>query len=912
MLDPKLSRYIWTHTRAQQLWILFVVAVSMIPYYMSFNLPKQIVNGPIQGEGFEGADVTQQFMRIAFDLPGIGNVELFDGVALTRLGMLMALSGVFLGLVIVNGLFKFYINTYKGRLGERLLRRIRYTLVDQILRFPPATFKRLKGAEVSSMVKDEVEPLGGFTGDAFVAPALLGGQALTALIFIFVQSVPLGLITSALVGVQAFIIPRMRRRLLVLGRERQLTARELAGRVSEIVDGISTVHAYDTSNFERADIAARLGRIYKIRFDIYQWKFLVKFINNFLASVTPFLFYSVGGYLALNGKLDIGQLVAVIGAYKDLPGPLKELIDWDQNRQDVQVKYQQVITQFAVDGLLAENIQAMSSGDSTARLTPPLTAVNLGVVDESGGVGLAQVNFTVSPGETVAVVGNSGSGGDVLAEALARIVWPSSGKITAGDAVLHDLPESVSGRSITYADSDPYFFFGTVRDNLLYGLKHAPLIHPDYSGDDVATRAWNQREAALAGNPDHDMNSDWIDYASGGVTGAADLMPAVMAVLDTVGVTRDLLDLALRSTMNPVTITSPDQEGDLAQRIVAMRQALREELVTQDLAGVIVPFEPGAYNPEATVIENLLFGNARSPALMSNAIATNSYFRQALIAQGLDDTLFDTGVAVARNAIELLSDLPPGHPFFQQLTFMNADDIPEYQKLLQRIDRSPGSLTEDDRARMIRLSFDYIEPRHRFGLMSDELMTRIVAFRREFHDNLPASLHDAIEQYDPTGYMVSGTLLDNMLFGPISQKYRDGAERIYAAVGKLLKPLGMYETVLAVGLDYHVGAGGKRLSAAQRQKLGFARALLRQSDYYVFNRPLSAIDSRQQMQILQNTLAHLHSKDHIPGIVWVVSQAAMAKHFDRIAVFDRGMLTEQGEYAALSKKNGIFKDMITA
>src|SRR4029078_6181922 len=97
-----------------------------------------------------------------------------------------------------------------------------------------------------------------------------------------------------------------------LARERKLTARELSGRVGEIVDGIGTIHIHDTSNFERADIAARLGHIFKIRYDLSQWKFLVKLLNNFLASVTPFLFYSIGGYLSLRGNLDIGQLVAVI------------------------------------------------------------------------------------------------------------------------------------------------------------------------------------------------------------------------------------------------------------------------------------------------------------------------------------------------------------------------------------------------------------------------------------------------------------------------------------------------------------------------------------------------------------------------------------------------------------------------
>ena len=57
----------------------------------------------------------------------------------------------------------------------------------------------------------------------------------------------------------------------------------------------------------------------------------------------------VGGFLAIMGHLNIGQLVAVISAYKDLPSPVKDLIDWDQQRLDVEVKYNQVIEQFSVD-----------------------------------------------------------------------------------------------------------------------------------------------------------------------------------------------------------------------------------------------------------------------------------------------------------------------------------------------------------------------------------------------------------------------------------------------------------------------------------------------------------------------------------------------------------------------------------
>jgi putative ABC transport system ATP-binding protein len=207
------------------------------------------------------------------------------------------------------------------------------------------------------MIKDEVEPLGGFIGDAFVTPVFLGGQAITAMAFIIIQSVWLGLIAAAIVLVQAFLIPKLRKRILVLGRQRQLTARQLAGRVGEAVDGAVEIHANDTSNYERADFSTRLGKIFYIRYEIFQRKFFVKFLNNFLAQFTPFVFYSLGGILAIQGQLDIGALVAVIAAYKDLPSPIKELIDWDQQRNDIQIKYDQVIEQFQPPDMIEPWVQ---------------------------------------------------------------------------------------------------------------------------------------------------------------------------------------------------------------------------------------------------------------------------------------------------------------------------------------------------------------------------------------------------------------------------------------------------------------------------------------------------------------------------------------------------------------------------
>jgi putative ABC transport system ATP-binding protein len=202
-MERSLFGFIIRYSKRDQLLIVPLVLATMLVYYLTLDLPKTIINKAIQGGAFKDA-ATATFL----------------GMDLERVQYLLALSCVFLGLIVLNGWLKFQINIMKGWMGERMLRRLRYRLFDYILRFPLTRFRRVKAAEMATMVKDEVEPLGGFIGEALITPLFLGGQALTAMFFILYQHWVLGLVALAVVGVQAFVVPRMRKRLLVLGRER--------------------------------------------------------------------------------------------------------------------------------------------------------------------------------------------------------------------------------------------------------------------------------------------------------------------------------------------------------------------------------------------------------------------------------------------------------------------------------------------------------------------------------------------------------------------------------------------------------------------------------------------------------------------------------------------------------------------
>src|SRR5215212_3373508 len=595
-MDPNLFRYVWRHSRRDQL-IIFAVVIASLPFYFaSLDLPRRIVNEAIQGRAFERGQETALFPNLSFDLPQwLGGVRVFSlqGIEVDRLGLLYGLSAMFLLLVMINGAFKYWINVAKGALGERMLRRMRFELFSLIMRFTPEALRHVKASETATIIKDEVEPIGGFIGDAFVLPLFLGTQAATALIFILVQNLWLGLIAAGIVGVQFIIIPRLRRELLRLGKERQIASRRLAGRIGEVVDGIEVVHVHNAAAWERAEIGHRLYQLFDVRFRIYRRKFMVKFLNNFLAQLTPFFFYSVGGYFALRGQLDIGQLVAVIAAYRELPPPLKELIDWDQQRLDVQVKYDQVVQHFAPERLGPAEDAGADLPDVS--LTGELFVDNLSVPDPHGGFVLENTALRCSLPARIALVSDGSQAAGVLARILAGRPGGYSGCVKIGEHELSALPRPVIGRRISYAGVEAVLFPGSIRDNLIYGLRH----HPVSSAQEVKEVAARRLiEAKRTGNPLESIEDQWIDCELAGVASPDELDSVLVDRLKRMGLEEDLYRFGLSGTVDP------ERYPDLAGRLVEARTLMRAKLEEAGRADVVEPFDPERYNRQATVAEN--------------------------------------------------------------------------------------------------------------------------------------------------------------------------------------------------------------------------------------------------------------------------------------------------------------------
>ena len=880
-LAPSIYGYILHHSLREQIYLVVVTLISFPFLYYSLDLPKLIVNRAISGKDFP-----QKFMGWDFD----------------QIPYLLVLCCIFFVLVLINGWFKLHLNVRKGQVGERMLRRLRYQLYERVLRFPLHHFDRTATGQVIAMMTGELEPVGGFIGDAFALPISQGGTLLTIFVFMFVQDPVLGAAAVAFYPLQGYLIPKMQRIIRRLGRERVRKVRGLSDRIAETIAARAEIRPNDAAVYQLADISQRLGEIYDIRFEIYNRKFFVKFLNNLIGNLTPFLFFLIGGYFVIKGELSFGALVAVLAAYKDLSSPWKELLDFYQNQQDVAIKYEQVVEQFQVPDMLDKR-SLLEAPEKVEPLHGEVTAANIGLVDDDGILLLEGVNFEFSLGTDVAIVGQSNSGRNLIPQLFARLVTPTSGRLAIGDTDLNSVPLAVSGRRIGYVGPITYLFSASVRDNLLLGLRHRPRRVPDDGSAGEPSRAREIEEARKSGNIEYDIAADWIDYQQAGVADAAELELRMVEVLRLVDFEEDVHLFGLRGRLDP------DRQPDAAQRVLEARRVLAERLEGSGLAHLVERFDPDRYNTNSPVSVNLLFGTPIGPAFEGDGLARNAYVQKVLDEVRLTHDLLEVGAGVARMMIELFTGLRPEHALFEQFSFISADDLPVFEGILKRMETAGvEKLLQPPRERLLSLAFKLAAARDPLDLIDEKMQQRILEARRAFAAGLPEELRGSVEFFDPERYNAAASVQENVLFGTIVRGESGGRERVHAAITEALDELDLRRTLIEVGLDYPVGTGGSRLSEAQRQKLAIAGAVLKRPDLMALNDATVVLDGATETALLDRLKTEFAGR----SLVWSLHRPRLASAFDRVLVMEHGRLVDQGPPADLEKSGSPLAPLLAA
>jgi ATP-binding cassette, subfamily B, bacterial len=364
---------------------------------------------------------------------------------------------------------RYYLVT---RLGERVVADIRRALFDRVLGMSPAFFERIMTGEVLSRI----------TTDTTLILSVIGSSVSVALrnvLMLFGGLVLLFLTSAKLTGLVLLIVPAIVVPIIVLGRKLRQLSKEnqdwiasSSGSASEALSSVQTVQAFTHEPQTRADFASVTEKSFLSAKTRIGTRAVMTVIVIFLT------FTGIVGVLWIGARdvraevMSVGQLIqfviyavmvaGAVGALSEIWGELQRaagaterLVELLHTDDPVQDPAKPIPLPRPVRGELAFQ-------DVTFRYParPETSALN-------------GISLTVSPGETVALVGPSGAGKTTILQLLMRFYDPQSGQITLDGLPLTAMARHDFRAAIALVPQDPVIFAASARENIRFGRPDA-------------------------------------------------------------------------------------------------------------------------------------------------------------------------------------------------------------------------------------------------------------------------------------------------------------------------------------------------------------------------------------------------------------------------------------------------------
>ena len=807
-MEKSLFRFIWKYSKRDQIIQLLITLLTFPVLFATLELPKRIINDAINGTG---ADIT------------------LLGFEFTQIQFLMILCAGFFLAVVTNLVFKMRLNTMKGVLAERLLRRFRYQLLTRVMRFPRSYFQNTSQGELVSMVTSEAEPMGGLMGDILSLPVLLIGQMLTILIFLFAQSFWFGMAAVALIPLQAWIIPKLQSEINLLNKDRTQEVRRLAADIGETAAAASDIRINGGMRYRMAMFSSRLGKLYDIRFEIYQKTFFMKFLNNLINQLTPFFFYAVGGYLAITGHISVGALVAALAAYKDMSSPWKELLAFYNETQDMALRWDVVTERFAQSSLVEEHLFE-GTPSRIESLQGDIVIRDVTVRDEQGISVLENISLTIPQGARLAVKADNEVAAQAFADLLTREVIPIRGSVMIAGHQLNSLHQVNLANRIGYAHSNPQILQGTLGDNLFMPFKNQPLKG---SVSDCFLE-----KAKRSGNSVDPFDADWVDPSIADLQSSEDIRDWWFHLVEAMGIDDFMVRRALRSRLD-----SGDQR-ELADAIVRLRPEIAKRLKDAKLDDIVYGFHPDKFNPVSLLGSNLLYALPTSK-LSQLSLSNDENFVRILHEQGIADELMQMSATLIESLTATFGHDGTSHPLFRRL---NLDEN-LYQRLgaIAKERRAVGDagLSANDYSLMLTVPFAFSA--EQIGPAFDDMFKqRLLEIRKKSALTMVEALDDLFETIDPKKYYPVMTVLGNALFGQISRVAGVREALIEDIVVDVLSKHGLRRLAAQTIHDLDTSLGGANLPAVFRERIAFSRAGIKKPDILILRNTLASHDAESR------------------------------------------------------------------
>jgi ATP-binding cassette subfamily B multidrug efflux pump len=391
--------------------------------------------------------------------PYLVKVAIDNHIVPGRLEGLVLIAALYMLAVCSESLFGFGQGYLAQVVGQRLMAGLRERSFRHLLRLPTEFFDRHPSGRLVTRLTSDVENVGELFGSGVAAAV---GELFSLFFIVGIMlwlNLRLTLVAFALVPLLAGILLLFRRSMR--GAMRQVRARVagLNGYLAERIAGITEVRLFGQEN-RTLDEFADLQQLYRSSsFRAIHWDAFLYSALEILSSLAIAGILWVGGASVLGGITTFGTLVAFVEYVQRFYAPLRKLSAQYSLLQSSNASLERIFA------LLDEDPEARAEKSwPHAGAAIAMNGVNF-AYDGKNHV-LQDIDLKIAPGETVALVGDTGSGKTTLARLMLRFYEPGSGRILINGIDLSGIDPARVRRQIAWVSQEPFLFAGSVRENL--------------------------------------------------------------------------------------------------------------------------------------------------------------------------------------------------------------------------------------------------------------------------------------------------------------------------------------------------------------------------------------------------------------------------------------------------------------
>ena len=292
--------YIWQVSRRHQVGLCLLSITVFLLSTAPLELQRRIVNDAI----VKGALDTIVWLAIAYAV--------------------VALS---------EGAVKLWLNFYRSWVSERAVRDLRRRVGALNGNAATGEDRAFSGGVEISMILTESEPIGGFIGMSYSEPLLQGGVLVSVFGYLVWLHPLMALLSIAVFSPQMVFVPLMQKAMNRLASQRIHTLREVS-------DGIVGATGGNTSL--AAAQAAHVDHVFGLNMGIFKLKFTMNFLMNTMHHLGVATVLGVGGWYAVQGRIEVGTVVAFVSGLAKVNDPWRDLVAWYREMSAVEMRYRLV------------------------------------------------------------------------------------------------------------------------------------------------------------------------------------------------------------------------------------------------------------------------------------------------------------------------------------------------------------------------------------------------------------------------------------------------------------------------------------------------------------------------------------------------------------------------------------------